>query len=107
MNKCIFFICFNCGKLVVGSSEIQKETDKLYFLPTIIPELNTRILRKKDENIIDDEISWTTDEQALSRLRIAFVLARYNYLKGALAQDKAALKALRKEAKELKIKVKI
>lgn len=102
----IYYIGFRHNKLYVGELPIEKETDKLYYLNRISNVLgDVRILKKSEENMINDKVSWTTNATNFDKLKKAFVLNRKQSLKGAVAADKEMLRRLIKDARELKIKI--
>lgn len=102
----IYYIGFRHNKLYVGELPIEKETDKLYYLNRISNVLgDVRILKKSEENTINDKASWTTNATIFDKLKKAFVLNRKQSLKGAVAADKEMLRRLIKDARELKIKI--
>jgi len=102
----VYYIGFRYNKLYVGELPIEKETDKLYYLNRISNVLgDVRILKKSEENIINDKASWTTDAAIFDKLKRAFVLSRKQSLKGTIAADKEMLRRLIKDARELKIKI--
>lgn len=102
----IYYIGFRYNKLYVGELPIEKETDKLYYLNRISNVLgDVRILKKSEENMINDKASWTTDAAIFDKLKKAFVLSRKQSLKGTIAADKEMLRRLIKDARALKIKI--
>ena len=106
MGKTVYFVSIRYNKLIVGEVQVDKETEKLYYLSRTSSALgDVRILKKTDENVIDDKVSWTTNRALYEKLKKAFVSSRKKSLKSNLASDKELLKKLIKDAKELKIKV--
>lgn len=102
----IYYIGFRYNKLYVGELPIEKETDKLYYLNRISNVLgNVRILKKSEENMINDKVSWTTDAAIFDKLKKTFVLSRKQSLKGTIAADKEMLRRLIKDARALKIRI--
>lgn len=102
----IYYIGFRYNKLYVGELPIEKETDKLYYLNRISNILgDVRILKKSEENMINDKVSWTTDAAIFDKLKKAFVLSRKQSLKGTIAADKEMLRRLIKDARALKIRI--
>lgn len=102
----IYYIGFRYNKLYVGELPIEKETDKLYYLNRISNILgDVRILKKSEENMINDKVSWTTDAAIFDKLKKAFVLSRKQSLKGTIATDKEMLRRLIKDARALKIRI--
>lgn len=106
MDKTIYFIGVRYNKLTTGELPVEKETEKLYYLSRTYNIFgDARILKKTEENVIDDKVSWTTDLKLYERLKRAFVSSRKQSLKGNLTSDKELLRRLIKDAKELKIKI--
>lgn len=106
MGKTVYFIGMRYNKLIVGEIQVDKETEKLYYLTRSSSVLgDVRILKKTEENVIDDRVSWTTDLKLYEKLKRAFVSSRKQSLKGNLSSDKELLRRLIKDAKELKIKI--
>lgn len=106
MGKTVYFVSIRYNKLIVGEVQVDKETEKLYYLSRTSSALgDVRILKKTDENVIDDKVSWTTNRALYEKLKKAFVSSCKQSLKSNLASDKELLKKLIKDAKELKIKV--
>jgi len=106
MDKTIYFIGVRYNKLTAGELPVEKETEKLYYLSRTYGIFgDARILKKAEENVIDDKVSWTTDSQLYEKLKRAFVASRKQSLKGNLATDKELLRRLIKDAKALNIKV--
>lgn len=106
MGKTVYFVGVRYNKLVVGKIQVDKETERLYYLVRSSNILgDVRILKKTDENVIDDRVSWTTDHALYEKLKRAFVSSRKQSLKSNLASDKELLRRLIRDAKELKIKV--
>lgn len=106
MKDTVYFIGMRYNKLVVGELPIEKETEKLYYLSRTAGIFNNvRILKKNEENIIDDRVSWTTELGLYGKLKRAFVVNHKQSLKGSLVSNKEVLRALIKDAKVLGIRV--